>query len=58
VLETTEAIWDEQLDVNLGGAFFCVKAVLPEFLKNGGGKAINITSIAGVGAFPNLSGLT
>jgi NAD(P)-dependent dehydrogenase (short-subunit alcohol dehydrogenase family) len=53
VAETTEAIWDEQLDLNLRGAFFCVKAVLPEFQKNGGGKVINITSIAGVGAFPN-----
>jgi NAD(P)-dependent dehydrogenase (short-subunit alcohol dehydrogenase family) len=53
VTETTEAIWDEQLDLNLKGAFFCVKAVLPEFMKNGGGKVINITSIAGVGAFPN-----
>ena len=52
VNETTEAIWDEQLDLNLKGAFFCVKAVLPEFMENGGGKVINITSIAGVGAFP------
>jgi NAD(P)-dependent dehydrogenase (short-subunit alcohol dehydrogenase family) len=51
--ETTEAVWDEQLDLNLRGAFFCVKAVLPEFLKKGGGKVVNITSIAGVGAFPN-----
>jgi NAD(P)-dependent dehydrogenase (short-subunit alcohol dehydrogenase family) len=53
VAETTEQIWDEQLDLNLRGAFFCVKALLPEFLRNGGGKVINITSIAGVGAFPN-----
>ena len=53
VAETTEEIWDEQLDLNLRGAFFCVKALLPEFLRNGGGKVINITSIAGVGAFPN-----
>lgn len=55
VAETTEAIWDEQLDLNLKGAFFCVKALLPEFRKNGGGKVINITSIAGVGAFPNCA---
>ena len=46
VAETTEAIWDEQLDLNLRGAFFCVKAVLPEFQRKGGGKVINITSIA------------
>ena len=35
VAETTEEIWDEQLDLNLKGAFFCVKAVLPEFVRNG-----------------------
>src|SRR5262245_51102501 len=46
VSETTEAIWDEQLALNLKGSFFCVKAVLPEFIKNGGGKVVNITSIA------------
>jgi len=55
IAETTEAIWDEQLNLNLRGAFFCVKAVVPEFLKSGGGKIINVTSIAGVGAFPNCS---
>jgi len=53
VADTTEEIWDEQLDLNLRGAFFCVKAVLPIFTKRGGGKVVNVTSIAGVGAFPN-----
>jgi NAD(P)-dependent dehydrogenase (short-subunit alcohol dehydrogenase family) len=53
VTETTEAIWDEQLNLNLKGPFFCAKALVPEFLRNGGGKVINVTSIAGVGAFPN-----
>lgn len=53
VEQTTEALWDEQLDLNLKGAFFCVKALVPEFKKNGYGKVINVTSIAGVGAFPN-----
>jgi hypothetical protein len=32
--------------------------VLPEFIKNGGGKVINITSIARVGAFPNCPEMT
>ena len=53
VADTTEAVWDEQLDLNLKGAFFCVKALLPEFARLGGGKVINVTSIAGVRAFPN-----
>jgi NAD(P)-dependent dehydrogenase (short-subunit alcohol dehydrogenase family) len=53
VSETTEEIWDEQLDLNLKGTFFTVKAALPEFRKLGRGKVINISSIFGTGAGPN-----
>lgn len=53
VSETTEEIWDAQIDLNLKGTFFCVQSVLPWFRKQGGGKVVNLSSIAGVGAFPN-----
>ncbi|MEK9661768.1 MAG: glucose 1-dehydrogenase [Alphaproteobacteria bacterium] len=53
VMETTEEIWDEQLDLNLRATFFMVKTLLPHFRENGGGKVVNISSIAGTGAFPN-----
>lgn len=53
VSETTEEIWDAQIDLNLKGTFFCVQSVLPWFRKQGGGKVINLSSIAGVDAFPN-----
>jgi len=53
VAETTEDIWDEQIDLNLKGTFFCAQSVLPWFRKQGGGKIINFSSIAGVNAFPN-----
>lgn len=53
VMDTTEEIWDEQLDLNLRGYFFMVKTLVPHFRENGGGKVINISSIAGTGAFPN-----
>ncbi len=53
VMETTEELWDEQLDLNLRATFFMVKTLLPHFRKNGGGKVVNISSIAGTGAFPN-----
>ena len=55
VSETTEEIWDAQLDLNLKGTFFCTQAVLPYFRKKGGGKVVNLTSIAGVSAFPNCA---
>ncbi len=51
--ETTEEIWDRQLDTNLKGAFFLSKAVIPQMKIRGSGKIVNITSIAGVGGFPN-----
>lgn len=56
VMETTEAIWDEQLDTNLKGYFFLVKALVPHWRERGGGKVVNISSIAGTGAFPNCPG--
>jgi NAD(P)-dependent dehydrogenase (short-subunit alcohol dehydrogenase family) len=56
VMETTEEIWDEQLDLNLRGYFFMVKTLVPHFRERGGGKVINISSIAGTGAFPNCPG--
>ena len=53
VEETTEALWDSQHDLNLKGAFFMTKAVVPTMKKKRYGKIVNITSIAGVGGFPN-----
>jgi NAD(P)-dependent dehydrogenase (short-subunit alcohol dehydrogenase family) len=56
IMETTEEIWDEQLDLNLRGYFFMVKTLVPHFRQHGGGKVISISSIAGTGAFPNCPG--
>lgn len=50
--ETTEEMWDAQLDVNLKGAFFMVRAALSEFKRRGKGKVINVSSIWGIGAGP------
>jgi NAD(P)-dependent dehydrogenase (short-subunit alcohol dehydrogenase family) len=55
VTDTTEEVWDEQLDLNLKGVFFATQAVLPYFRAQGRGKVINLSSIAGVGAFPNCA---
>jgi len=53
IAETTEEIWDEQIDLNLKGAFFLVKAAVPHLERRGGGKIILISSIAGVRGFVN-----
>ena len=39
--------WDEVLGINLKGVFLCCKAVLPAMSARGGGRIINIGSIAG-----------
>ena len=44
----TEADWDEILDVNLKGLFFCCQAAGRVMLKQGGGRIINMSSQAGV----------
>ena len=48
LLETTEEIWDEVMDVNVKGTFLGAKAVIPEMRKAGGGSIINISSGAGI----------
>lgn len=39
--------WDRILDINLGGVFNCSRAVIPAIKARGGGKIINIASLAG-----------
>jgi 3-oxoacyl-[acyl-carrier protein] reductase len=39
--------WQKVLAVNLGGTFNCAQEVVPLMIKQGGGKIINISSIAG-----------
>ena len=53
----TEEDWDAQLALNLKGAFFLTKAVVPSMKAKGTGKIINISSIAGTGGFPGLQRL-
>ena len=50
--EVTEENWDAQHALNLKGAFFLTKAVVPTMKAKGAGKIINISSIAGCGGFP------
>jgi NAD(P)-dependent dehydrogenase (short-subunit alcohol dehydrogenase family) len=42
-----EAQWDRVIDVNLKGVFLCCQAVIPQMTRQGGGRIININSLAG-----------
>ncbi|HSR12111.1 MAG TPA: 3-oxoacyl-[acyl-carrier-protein] reductase [Thermodesulfobacteriota bacterium] len=47
LLRMKEEDWDAVMAVNLKGAFNCTKAVLRLFLKQKGGKIVNIASVTG-----------
>ncbi|MFQ3620870.1 MAG: SDR family NAD(P)-dependent oxidoreductase, partial [Spirochaetales bacterium] len=47
LLDLSVETWKKVLDVNLNGVFYCCKAVVPYMIKGGGGKIVNISSIAG-----------
>jgi NAD(P)-dependent dehydrogenase (short-subunit alcohol dehydrogenase family) len=52
VTEVKREDWDHTIAVNLTGAFFCAKAVLPHMAERRGGKIINISSVAGHKGYP------
>jgi NAD(P)-dependent dehydrogenase (short-subunit alcohol dehydrogenase family) len=52
--ETTVEFWDQILNVNLRGAFLLCKYAVPHMRAGGGGSVVNIGSINGLQALPNL----
>lgn len=38
--------WERTISVNLNGAFYCCQAVIPGMIEKGGGKIVNIASLA------------
>ena len=51
VISVSEKDWDHVLCVDLNGDYLTAKTVLPEMIKKGKGKIINIASIAGIVGF-------
>lgn len=50
VVETPVALWHRVMTVNVFSMFLTCKAVIPHFLKQGGGAIVNISSLSGVRA--------
>jgi NAD(P)-dependent dehydrogenase (short-subunit alcohol dehydrogenase family) len=55
VLDTDDATWDRHLRVNLTGAFYASRAVLPGMLAARWGRIINVASTAGRQGFPYVA---
>lgn len=54
VAECTEEVWNRTIAVNLTGVFFCMKAEIPQMVKQGGGSIVNTASAAGLSGTPGL----
>jgi NAD(P)-dependent dehydrogenase (short-subunit alcohol dehydrogenase family) len=47
-VDMSEEVWDQQLQVNLKGAFLACKHVIPIMQRQGGGAVVNVSSVAGL----------
>jgi 3-oxoacyl-[acyl-carrier protein] reductase len=55
LVETSTEEYDEIMDTNVKGMFFCTKHALPHLLKRGEGRIVNMSSGAGKRGIPKLS---
>ena len=54
-LDTTRAIWDETLAVNLTGVYLCTQQVLPAMLEAKYGRIVNIASTSALRGYKTMS---
>jgi NAD(P)-dependent dehydrogenase (short-subunit alcohol dehydrogenase family) len=52
---TSDAQWRTMLEVNLSGTFHCMRECLPDMLKAGFGRIVNVVSTAGLTGYPYVS---
>ena len=52
LMRMTTQEWDDAINVNLRGAFFCTKAVLPAMVRQRRGRIINMSSVVGIAGNP------
>lgn len=51
-VELSKKVYDKVMDVNITGVFLCCKFAARYMMKTGGGKILNMSSIAGYNGFP------
>lgn len=55
VQEVTTADWDRSITVTLRGTFLAMQSQIAHFVKQGSGSIVNIASLAGISATPQLT---
>jgi NAD(P)-dependent dehydrogenase (short-subunit alcohol dehydrogenase family) len=48
ITEVSDEEWEQVINLNLRGYFYTCRRVIPEMLKQGGGKIVNLSSIHGI----------
>jgi dihydroanticapsin dehydrogenase len=54
--ETTDELWDRMLAIHLTAPFVMARAAVPHFVQRGSGVVVNVSSIAGIVAWPGNAG--
>ncbi len=52
--ELTAEEWDQVIDVNVSGVFYCTKHAIPYMKEAGGGSIVNLSSIYGIISAPDI----
>jgi 3-oxoacyl-[acyl-carrier protein] reductase len=55
IAEMTDEAWQATLRVNVDGAFYCTRAVLPDMVAAGSGHLIYLSSVMGQRGVPNMA---
>ncbi len=55
LIDQTSDIFDQIMNVNVKGVWLSMKYEIPEMIRNGGGAIVNMSSVAGVMGFPQMS---
>jgi 3-hydroxybutyrate dehydrogenase len=55
LVKTTDEQWRQALEVNLSGAFYCLREALPAMTARGWGRVVNVASIAGKTGTPYIA---
>jgi NAD(P)-dependent dehydrogenase (short-subunit alcohol dehydrogenase family) len=55
LVDTTDAVWDELLRINLTGTFHCVRAALPMLANAPFARIVNVASTAGLIGYPHVA---
>lgn len=58
IVELTESAWSEVIDTDLKGVWLGMQAAIPAMIEGGGGRIVNISSMAAVRGLPNLASYT